>query len=252
MNQFAADAADGLSAISEAFPLTAAQSDIWLDQLRQGDSPLYNIGGYVELTGPLDPALMQAALEGLVARHDAMRTILLPGAGQHGLPLQRFAQSLPAPMPIHDVCAQPDPQSAARRLIQERIEQPFTLDGGPLFRFLLIRLDADHHWLSILAHHLIVDGWGFGEMLKSLDELYNALAQGRQPPDSAPSYIDFINDDARYYQSHVMPTTGPIGWTSTATFPSRYCCPGIRSASPVPWPRPGFSLRPFPHDCTNA
>ncbi|PNA26430.1 non-ribosomal peptide synthetase, partial [Pseudomonas sp. FW215-R4] len=201
MNQFAADAADGLSAISEAFPLTAAQSDIWLDQLRQGDSPLYNIGGYVELTGPLDPALMQAALEGLVARHDAMRTILLPGAGQHGLPLQRFAQSLPAPMPIHDVCTQPDPQSSARRLIQERIEQPFTLDGGPLFRFLLIRLDADHHWLSILAHHLIVDGWGFGEMLKSLDEIYNALALGQQPPDSAPSYVDFIHDDARYHQS---------------------------------------------------
>ncbi|MGY2438174.1 amino acid adenylation domain-containing protein [Pseudomonas sp. SDO52101_S400] len=201
MNQFAADAADGLSAISEAFPLTAAQSDIWLDQLRQGDSPLYNIGGYVQLTGPLDPALMQAALESLVARHDAMRTILLPGAGQHGLPLQRFAQSLPAPMPIHDVCAQPDPQSAARRLIQERIEQPFTLDGGPLFRFLLIRLGADHHWLSILAHHLIVDGWGFGEMLKSLDELYNALAQGRQLPGSAASYVDFIHDDARYHQS---------------------------------------------------
>ena len=101
MNQFAADAADGLSAISEAFPLTAAQRDIWLDQLRQGNSPMYNIGGYVELTGPLDPALMQAALEGLVARHDAMRTSLLPGAGEDGLPLQRFARSMPVPMPVH-------------------------------------------------------------------------------------------------------------------------------------------------------
>ncbi|WP_065261133.1 non-ribosomal peptide synthetase [Pseudomonas bananamidigenes] len=201
MNQFAADAADGLSATSETFPLTAAQRDIWLDQVRQGDSPVYNIGGYVEMTGALDPALMQAALEGLVARHDAMRTSLLPGAGEQGLPLQRFLPSMPVPMPFHDFSAHPEPQAAARRLTQERIEQPFKLDGGPLFRFCLIRLDERCHWFSLQAHHLIVDGWGFGEMLKSLGDIYNALALGQVPPDSAPSYIDFIHDDARYYQS---------------------------------------------------
>ena len=201
MNQFAADAADGLSAISEAFPLTAAQRDIWLDQLRQGDSPVYNIGGYVEMTGALDPALMHASLEGLVARHDALRTSLLLGAGEHGLPLQRFAPSMPVPMPFHDFSTHPEPEAAARRLTQERIELPFTLDGGPLFRFCLIRLDDRCHWFSLQAHHLIVDGWGFGEMLKSLDEIYNALALGQQPPDSAPSYVDFIHDDARYYES---------------------------------------------------
>ncbi|MBH3408931.1 amino acid adenylation domain-containing protein [Pseudomonas glycinae] len=201
MNQFAADAADGLSATSEAFPLTTAQRDIWLDQLRQGSSPMYNIGGYVELTGPLDPALMQAALEGLVARHDAMRTILLPGAGEHGLPLQCFASAMPVPMPVHDLRRHPDPHADARQLSQQCIEQPFMLDGGPLYRFCLIRLDDDCHWLSLQAHHLIVDGWGFGEMLKSLDEIYNALALGQQPPDSAPSYVDFIHDDARYFQS---------------------------------------------------
>ncbi|WP_085589481.1 MULTISPECIES: non-ribosomal peptide synthetase [unclassified Pseudomonas] len=201
MNSFAADAADGLSATAETFALTAAQSDIWLDQLRQGDSPLYNIGGYVDLSGPLEPELMQAALERLVARHDAVRTVLLPGAGEQGMPLQRFARSLPAPMPLHDFSSHPDPEAAARALIQERIEQPFTLDGGPLFRFLLIRLDRQRHWLSILAHHLITDGWGFGEMLKSLDEIYNALASGDQPPEEAPSYVDFILDDARYHGS---------------------------------------------------
>ena len=93
------------SASLQTYPLTAAQLDIWLDQLSRGDSPLYNIGGYMDLSGPLDPALMHAALEALVSRHDAMRTILLPGAGVDGLPLQQFARSLPVPMPmpINDV-----------------------------------------------------------------------------------------------------------------------------------------------------
>ncbi|MEN5046577.1 amino acid adenylation domain-containing protein [Pseudomonas koreensis] len=189
------------SASLQTYPLTAAQLDIWLDQLSRGDSPLYNIGGYLDLSGPLDPARMQAALEALVARHDALRTILLPGAGADGLPLQQFARSVAVPMPIDDVSAHSDPESAARALVQARIDQPFVLDGGCLLRFLLIRLDEQRHWLSVQAHHLIVDGWGFGEMFKSLDEIYNALAHGQPAPVAAPSYIDFIEDNARYHAS---------------------------------------------------
>ncbi|KAA8744430.1 amino acid adenylation domain-containing protein [Pseudomonas koreensis] len=189
------------SASLQTYPLTAAQLDIWLDQLSHGDSPLYNIGGYLDLSGPLDPARMQAALEALVARHDALRTILLPGAGADGLPLQQFARSVAVPMPIDDVSAHSDPESAARALVQARIDQPFVLDGGCLLRFLLIRLDEQRHWLSVQAHHLIVDGWGFGEMFKSLDEIYNALAHGQPAPVAAPSYIDFIEDNARYHAS---------------------------------------------------
>ncbi|WP_330207244.1 amino acid adenylation domain-containing protein [Pseudomonas sp. AM14(2022)] len=189
------------SASLQTYPLTAAQLDIWLDQLSRGDSPLYNIGGYLDLSGPLDSARMQAALEALVARHDALRTILLPGAGADGLPLQQFARSVAVPMPIDDVSAHSDPESAARALVQARIDQPFVLDGGCLLRFLLIRLDEQRHWLSVQAHHLIVDGWGFGEMFKSLDEIYNALAHGQPAPVAAPSYIDFIEDNARYHAS---------------------------------------------------
>ncbi|MGS0546228.1 amino acid adenylation domain-containing protein [Pseudomonas parakoreensis] len=189
------------SASLQTYPLTAAQLDIWLDQLSRGDSPLYNIGGYMDLSGPLEPARMQAALEALVARHDAMRTVLLPGAGATGLPLQQFARSVAVPMPIHDVSTHGEPESAARLLVQARIDQPFVLDGGCLFRFQLIHLDDQRHWLAVQAHHLIFDGWSFGEMFKSLDEIYNALAHGQPAPVTAPSYIDFIEDNARYQAS---------------------------------------------------
>ena len=201
MPPISATAADTSSASPVTFPLTAAQLDIWLDQLSRGDSPLYNIGGYMELTGPLDPARMQAALTHLVSLHDAMRIELLPGAGADGLPRQRFAPSMPGPLMTWDVSAQADPKAAAQALVQERIDQTFTLDGGPLYRFLLIRLDDDLHWFSILAHHLIVDGWGFAEMIKSLATIYNALASDQAAPDTALSYVDFIEDDARYCQS---------------------------------------------------
>ncbi|MCE0460638.1 non-ribosomal peptide synthetase [Pseudomonas uvaldensis] len=199
MNPVPAVAVDGLAMPSESFPLTAPQRDIWLDQRRLGDSPLYNIGGYVELTGPLHAQVMQGALECLVARHDALRTVLLPG--NEGLPRQRFAASLPVSMPFYDFATHPDPESMAQTLIQEQMQQMYGLEGEPLFRFSLIRLDATRHWLATQAHHLILDGWGFGQMLKSLGDIYSALLLAGQPPLSAPGYVEFIREEADYRQS---------------------------------------------------
>ncbi len=184
---------------SSSFPLTAAQQDIWLDQLRVGDSPLYNIGGYVDFAGPIAQDLMQRAIELLVLKHDALRTQLHTDA--NGLPRQTFATTLPVDMALHDVSGEPDPKAASQALMQAQMAWPFTLEGAPLFRFFLVKLDDDHYRLGTQAHHLILDGWGFGQMLQSLARLYTDLQQARQPELLAPSYIDFIDADERYHAS---------------------------------------------------
>ncbi len=182
-----------------SFPLTAAQQDIWLDQLRVGDSPLYNIGGYVDFAGAIDPGLMQRALEQLVAKHDALRTHLHSDAD--GLPRQTFAATLAVDLALHDVCAVPDPHAESLALMQAQMALPFAMQGAPLFRFFLVKLDTHHYRLGTQAHHLILDGWGFGQMLQSLARLYTDLEQGRPSEPLAPSYIDFIDTDTRYQAS---------------------------------------------------
>ncbi|MCI3945658.1 non-ribosomal peptide synthetase [Pseudomonas syringae] len=183
------------------FPLTAAQRDIWLDQISHGDSPLYNIGGYMELAGPVDPDKLQRALEQLVAAHEGLRTVLLPGAGPDGLPLQGYATSMAITLPLHDLREQPHPVDAARELIRERMQRPCRLDGSPLFSFCLVHLAHEHYWLVTQAHHLILDGWGFGQMMKSLGEHYTALINGESLDARAPRYSDFIKDDEQYHVS---------------------------------------------------
>jgi len=182
-----------------SFPLTAAQQDIWLDQLRVGDSPLYNIGGYVDFAGAIDPGLMQRALEQLVAKHDALRTHLHSDAD--GLPRQTFAATLAVDLALHDVCAVPDPHAESLALMQAQMALPFAMQDAPLFRFFLVKLDTHHYRLGTQAHHLILDGWGFGQMLQSLARLYTDLEQGRPSEPLAPSYIDFIDTDTRYQAS---------------------------------------------------
>ena len=112
------------------FPLTAAQRDIWLDQLRLGDSPLYNIGGYIELTGTVNPALIQRANEHLVAKHDALRTVLQVAAD--GLPRQAFAEAMVVSVPQHDVSRQPDPRAAAEALLQAQMARAYAMLIGIL------------------------------------------------------------------------------------------------------------------------
>ncbi len=184
---------------SSSFPLTAAQQDIWLDQLRVGDSPLYNIGGYLDFAGPVVPALIQHAVELLVAKHDALRIQLHSDA--EGLPRQTFAEALPVDVALHDFCALPDPHAATQALMQAQMARPYAMAGEPLFRFFLVKLSDDHYCLGTQAHHLILDGWGFGQMLQSLARLYTDLQHGRQPELQGPSYIDFIDTDQRYHQS---------------------------------------------------
>ena len=182
-----------------SFPLTAAQQDIWLDQLRVGDSPLYNIGGYVDFAGPVVPDLIQRAVERLVAKHDALRTQL--HSDDQGLPRQTFVPAMAVEVGQYDFSALPDPQVATQALMQAQMARPYAMSGEPLFRFFLVKLDDDHYRLGTQAHHLILDGWGFGQMLQSLARLYSDLEQGRQPEPLAPSYIDFIDTDQRYLQS---------------------------------------------------
>ncbi|NWA85873.1 non-ribosomal peptide synthetase [Pseudomonas sp. D2002] len=187
------------SSLPASFPLTAAQQDIWLDQLRVGDSPLYNIGGYVDFAGAVDPDLIQRAVERLVAKHDALRTQLHTDA--EGMARQTFDTEWVVEVVQHDFSRLPDPQAATQALMQAQMAQPYAMTGEPLFRFFLVKLDDDHYRLGTQAHHLILDGWGFGQMLQSLARLYTDLQHGRQSEPQAPSYIDFIDTDQRYQHS---------------------------------------------------
>ena len=183
---------------AETFALTVAQRDIWLDQISHGDSPLYNIGAYVELEGAVDVARLQAALAHLVALHDGLRAVLVAG---HGVPRQRFAEDVTVVLTEHDVRAADDPFGAAKGLLHGQMQKVFALDGGTLWGAQLIRLQDQRYLFALQAHHLILDGWGVDLWFKQVADYYGLLGQGLALPTTAPSYREFIADDAQYQAS---------------------------------------------------
>ncbi|WEK28410.1 MAG: amino acid adenylation domain-containing protein [Candidatus Pseudomonas phytovorans] len=182
----------------ETFALTVAQRDIWLDQISHGDSPLYNIGAYVELQGRVDVGQLQQALQHLVAEHDGLRTVLVT---EGGLARQYFAAYMAVPLAWHDLRQASEPFAAALALLEAQMRTPYSLDASPLWGATLIRVADQRHLLAVQAHHLILDGWGVDQWFKQLADYYQLQQQGLPLPRGAASYQAFIADDAQYQVS---------------------------------------------------
>ncbi|MGU8080166.1 amino acid adenylation domain-containing protein [Burkholderia pyrrocinia] len=149
--------------------LSEAQRQLWiLSEVDPEGSLAYNVNTTLELNGRLDEAAMRAAVQGLVDRHEALRTTLTPdGSGQIVHP------SLQLRIPLIDT-----DQDAWR---DHESRQPFDLVNGPLFRAALVRLDSERHLLVMTAHHIICDGSTFGILLEDLARAYAGAAPAAAP-----------------------------------------------------------------------
>ncbi|MCQ8242265.1 amino acid adenylation domain-containing protein [Rhizosaccharibacter radicis] len=183
----------------QSHPLTSPQLDIFQDQILKGESPAYNIGGYLDLTGALDVGLFQRAFRLLVRNHDSFRISIT--MSEDGVPAQRIDDTLDPPLTLLDVSASASPDEEARDWIQARMNEPFSLEAGPLFRCALIRIGESRFFWSICVHHLIADGWAIDRVFSSLAEIYRALRDGIEPPGATPSYLEAVTADAEYLRS---------------------------------------------------
>nr|WP_161974662.1 non-ribosomal peptide synthetase [Albitalea terrae] len=186
------------------FPLTSSQREIYFDQVLYGNAPLYNVGGYLRIEGPVDHQRFEQSINLLVARHDCLRTVLVAGEQSDELPMQSFAARMAMQVPLLDFSTQADPHAAAMAWMQERFDEPFALFGEPLSRHDLLKIGPDCYYWLFQAHHLIVDGWAIAMIGRSTAAIYTALEAGESQPPAAPSYVDFIEDDRAYVDGELF------------------------------------------------
>jgi amino acid adenylation domain-containing protein/non-ribosomal peptide synthase protein (TIGR01720 family) len=185
----------------QGYPLTSPQREIWFDQMLHETVPLYNIGGYVKIPGRIDPALFEQAINLLIQKHDALRTILTDTKDDDGLPLQAFMKTLSVSVPVQDFSKKDDTEQAALDWMRKRFYQPFQLHGKPLFRYDLVKTADDCYYWLMQYHHIIADGYTVALLHRSLANLYTQLAQGQTPDLASLSYTHYISDDRAYVES---------------------------------------------------
>ena len=162
-------------------PLSFAQSRLWfLDQLVT-DGTAYNTPVALRLVGELDAHDLWAALDGIVARHEVLRTHYEAPRGGRGEPRAVVDEPRPLERREVDLSAEAAPLAAARDLARELVAEPFDLARGPVLRARLARLGARDHALLLSVHHIAYDGWSNDVLVGELLERYAAARAGREP-----------------------------------------------------------------------
>ncbi|WP_240359113.1 non-ribosomal peptide synthetase [Pyxidicoccus trucidator] len=176
--------------------LSPAQERLWFIHQLQPDSGAYHIPQAAELRGAVDTRALDSALRWLLERHPVLRTTVSSLQGQPHAAL--------APVPsqvLHVEGAAAQPGWIAQRLHQESW-RPFSLERGPLYRFLLLRTGEERHVLLAVFHHLVVDGLSLDIVLRELGEAYAAFRQ-EQPPTAAPVPLHYA-DVAAWQRSEAV------------------------------------------------
>jgi len=178
----------GTFARGDRVPLSFAQERLWFLNELDPDSPAYNIAFTIHLSGDLDIDVLQAAVDQLVQRHEALRTRFVSIDGR---PAQEVLakQSVPIRSEVIDGS---DTREWQRRLA-ELSARPFALDRGPLLRLHVLQGDPQKCLLLVVIHHIVSDGLSNGIFFDELATLYDCVASGREPalPELPIQYADF-------------------------------------------------------------
>ncbi|WP_327344227.1 MupA/Atu3671 family FMN-dependent luciferase-like monooxygenase [Streptomyces europaeiscabiei] len=168
-------------------PLSYPQQRLWfLDQL-DPSSAVYVVPLIYRISGPLDVAAMEYALDRAIRRHHVLRTVY---RSVDGTPRQFVRPAEPVTIPVRDLSDLPDPAAEAERECRTEAGRPFDLASDLPVRPLLLRLAPDEHWFCLNLHHIACDGWSLGVLGRELSELYGAFAAGREP-ELAPLEVQY-------------------------------------------------------------
>ncbi|BAU81364.1 actinomycin synthetase II [Streptomyces laurentii] len=160
-------------------PLSGAQEGLWYAQRLAPGNAAYNTAEAVEIHGALDSGLFETALRRTVGEAG---TFALRFLDTDDGPRCRPAEDA-ADWPLHraDVRDAADPEAAAWERIRADLATPADTDKGPLFAHTLLTLTAERHIWLLRAHHILLDGYSYKLLGRRIAEVYNALAEGRDP-----------------------------------------------------------------------
>ena len=183
--------------IEDILPLSPLQEGLLFHALYDAQGPdVYTVQLELELEGRLDPAVLEASLQAVVARHASLRSGFRHE--QLSRPVQVVVARAAVPWRLIDLSGQ-DAAAQQRELSDiveaDRLER-FDLAAPPLMRFALIRLAADRHRLLISNHHLLMDGWSAPILVRELLEVYARHGSAASLPRVTP-YRDYLTFIAR-------------------------------------------------------
>jgi len=183
-------------------PLSFSQERLWfIDQLE--GSVAYNSATVLRLKGKLNQGALSFALQNIISRHEALRTVFHEAEGK---PFQRVIDKDGWNMSFVDGDAYREDRLGLQKFIEKLISIPFNLEKDYMLRADLIMLEKDNFVLVVTMHHIASDGWSLPIVVKEVVESYNAFSEGRTVElDPLPlQYADYSIWQHKYLEGAVL------------------------------------------------
>ena len=187
------------AAVTGEVPLTPIQR--WFFELELPVRHHFNQALLFDLSAALEPASVKAAVESVLAHHDALR---LRFARQTGQWRQRYAPAgAPAAVRLDLSALPPGPRQGAAAAAAAALQRSLHLGRGPLGRAALLELAPERRQLLLVMHHLVVDGVSWRVLIEDLETAYRQLASGAavKLPDKTSSFKEWAEGLQRHARS---------------------------------------------------
>jgi len=171
--------------------LTESQLLFWFAEHLSPDEQLYfdRAATTFTLEGELDRHHFERALQALVDRCDALRSVIVE---EKGVPRRRVREPFRVGLEIVDLTDFPRPEKVFDSWLEKRAFRPFEM-GERLFDCALVRL-APERWVWFWSvHHMVADGWSLTLIAAWLSTACQLSRQGRlaEAP-GLPSFEDYV------------------------------------------------------------
>ena len=178
--------------IEDVYVLSPMQQGLYSYWLSSSNSSVYFEQLCYRLEGHIDLDKIKQSYECLLSRHSVLRTIFSYNYGL-GTPLQIVLKTSGDSYSLISIESGKDKSLSLSELKQQDISKGFSLEETAPIRLTVVAI-SDHEYEFIWSnHHILMDGWCIGLLIKEFIQIYNSLLHGSSLSLS-PSYLysDYI------------------------------------------------------------
>lgn len=178
--------------IEDIYLVSPLQEGLLFDTLNSPGDGVYFQQLKFRFDGPLDVAAWERAWRKVIERHQIFRTAIV--RQKHDRLLQVVWREVDVPWQTFDWRGLTAAEQSERlnAFLESDRKQGFDFSRAPLLRMTLIRLTDDVAEFVCSHHHVLLDGWSTGIVLKELLSFYKSNGASLPDPPAPRPYKDFI------------------------------------------------------------
>ncbi|WP_406842676.1 amino acid adenylation domain-containing protein [Bacillus velezensis] len=167
--------------IQDIYPLSFMQEGMLFHSLLDHDSRAYFEQAVFTISGKLDRERFQKSIDTVFERYDIFRTTFIHK--NVAKPRQVVLKNRPSRVQFHDISHLDEKaqDKYADRFRKEDKDKGFDLQSDPLMRVSILKKAPERYVCIWSHHHIVMDGWCFGIVMKEFLMIYQSLGDGRLP-----------------------------------------------------------------------